>query len=414
MGKTISEKIIARVSGQPEVNPGEVVWVTPDLTGAYDFPTLDNTPDIGTLGLTKLKSPERIVLFIDHLNPPKSAKDEEVHRRTRAWCQQYGVRLYEGLGIGHQVIMELGLVRPGMFYAHHDTQVTGAGGIGALAVGTLPLLEIYTRGKTWLKVPQTIRYNIAGKLPKGVMARDVMHMIVGEIGPDGALYKAMEFGGPTVTEMSIDERITMCNMANHAGAKAAIVNPDEKTFEYVRSVTKEPFEAVSSDADAAYEKTLSYDVSGLEPYVAAPSQVYNCKPLREVEGTPIDVGYIGSCASGRLEDLRAAAAILKGRRVNPEVKLYVVPTSRMIMEAASREGLLQTFIEAGAYVFPPTCDFCWGALGAMASGETAITTGTLNIPGRMGSEESNIYLANACSVAASAIEGRITDPRKYL
>lgn len=414
MGKTISEKIIARVSGQSEVTPGEVVWVTPDLTGAYDFPTLDNTPDIEVFGVDKLKNPERIVLSIDHLCPPKTAEEEEVHIRTRAWSEKYGVKLYEGYGIGHQVVIDLGLVRPGMFYAHHDTQVTGAGGIGAFAVGTLPLLEIYTRGKTWLKVPETIRYNINGKLPKGVMSRDVMHRIVGEIGPDGALYKVMEFGGSTVAEMSIDGRITICNMANHAGAKAAIVNPDEKTLEYVKSVTEEPFEAVTSDPDSVYEKTFNFDVSNLEPYVAAPSEVYNCKPLHEVKGIPIDQGYIGSCAGGRLEDLRAAAAILRGRQVNPKVRLYVVPTSRMVMEAAAREGLLHTFIEAGAIVSPPTCDFCWGALGAMAPGETAITTGALNIAGRMGSEEANIYLANAYSIAASAIEGKITDPRKYL
>jgi 3-isopropylmalate/(R)-2-methylmalate dehydratase large subunit len=214
--------------------------------------------------------------------------------------------------------------------------------------------------------------------------------------------------------MSIDERITLCNIANHPGAKAAIVNPDEKTINYVKSRTTEPFETISSDIDAAYEKVLNFDVSGLEPYVAAPSEVYNCKPLRQVEGTPLDMGYIGSCAGGRLDELRAAASILKGKRVKSGFRLYIVPTSREIMEIATKEGLMGTFIEAGATVFPPTCDFCWGALGAMASGQTAVTTGTLNITGRMGSNDSGIFLASAYSIAASAIEGRIADPRRYI
>jgi len=415
MGKTISEKIIAKSSRQSEVNPGEVVWVVPDLTATCDFITMDYvTPDIEALGATKLKDPEKIAIIIDHHVPPRSAEEAALHVQTRTWAQKHGVRLYEGLGIGHQVMIELGLARPGMFVANTDAQVTGVGGIGAFAIGALPLLEIYTRGKTWIKVPEVIRYNIAGKLPKGVMARDVMHMIVSEIGPDGALYKAMEFGGPTVSEMSIDERIAMCNIANHPGAKAAIVNPDEKTISYVRSRTNFTFEAITSDPDATYEKTLSFDVSNLEPYVAAPSEVYNCKPLRQVEGTPLDVGYIGSCAGGRLEDLRAAATILKGKRISPNFRLYVVPTSQMIMETACREGLVEIFVQAGASVFPPTCDFCWGALGVLAPGETAITTGTLNIAGRMGSHEARIFLANAYSIAASAIEGRIVDPRAYL
>ena len=415
MGKTVAEKIIARASGRPEVNPGEIVWVVPDLTTAYDYLGLDYvTPDIEALGATGLKNPEKIALFIDHHTPPRSEAEAATHVRTRLWSQKHGARLYEGLGIGHQVMIELGLARPGMFVASHDTQVTGAGGIGALAIGALPLLEIYTRGKTWIKVPETIRYNITGKLPKGVMARDIMHMMVSEIGPDGALYKTMEFGGSTIAGMSIDERITMCNIANHPGAKAAIVNPDKKAIDYVRSRTSEPFEVVTSDPDATYEKTLNFDVSKLEPYVAALSEVYNCKPLREVEGTPVDVGYIGSCAGGRLEELRAAAAILKGKRIHPSFKLYIVPTSQYIMKTAYKEGLMETFIEAEASVYPPTCDFCWGALGALAPGQTAITTGTLNIMGRMGSNDSRIFLASAYSIAAAAIEGRIVDPRQYL
>jgi 3-isopropylmalate/(R)-2-methylmalate dehydratase large subunit len=312
------------------------------------------------------------------------------------------------------VMMDLGLVRPGMFAASHDTQVTGAGAVGALAVGSLPLQELYTLGKTWIKVPWTIRYNISGKLPEGVMARDIMHMIVGEIGADGALYKTMEFGGPAISDMSIDGRITLCNMANHAGAKAAIVSPDEKTVEYVKSRTNDHFNVVAGDSDAAYEKSLDFDISNLEPYVAAPPEVHNCKLLHEVAGEHVDVGYIGSCAGGRLEDLRAAAAILKGKQLESGFKLYIVPTSLAIMKAAIKEGLIEIFAEAGASVFPPTCDFCWGALGALASGQTAITTGTLNIAGRMGSGDSRIFLASAYSVAASAIEGRIADPREYL
>jgi len=256
MGKTISEKIIARVAGKAEVNPGEVVWVIPDLTGAYDFPILENTPNIENVGASKLKNPDKIILFIDHLFPTKTAGEAEFHAKTRAWAHKYGVKLYEGEGIGHQVAIDLGLVRPGMFYAHHDTQVTGVGGIGALAIGALPLLEIYTRGKTWLKVPATIRYNFTGKQPKGIMARDIMLKLITEIGVDGALYRVMEFGGAAITEMSIDERVTMCNLANYAGAKSAIVNPDEKTFDMGG-----PFGKTVSDPDATYEKIINFGSS---------------------------------------------------------------------------------------------------------------------------------------------------------
>lgn len=413
MGKTISEKIIARASGRTEVNPGEIVWVTPDLTACYDFPIRD-LPDPREVGVPNLKNAEKTVAFIDHHTAPQLVTNEEVHIRARNWCHDFGVRLYEGMGIGHHLLVDLGLVRPGMLCAHHDTMVTGVGGIGVLGIGTLPLLEIFARGKTWIKVPESIKCNILGELPKGVMARDVIHMIVGKIGCDGALYKAVEFGGPAVTRMSIDARMTICNLANHVGAKTAIVNPDERTLEYVKNITEEPFEPVVSDSDAKYERTFDFDVSELQPYVAAPPREDNCRLLSEVEGTPINVGYIGSCAGGRIDDLRAAAKVLRGRQINPKVKLYVVPSTRMIMESAGREGLLQTFIEAGALVFPPTCDFCFGALGVMASGQTAITTGTLNLPGRMGSEESSIFLASACSVAASAVEGKVSDPRKYL
>jgi 3-isopropylmalate/(R)-2-methylmalate dehydratase large subunit len=415
VGKTISDKIIARASGKPEVYPGEIVWVTPDLTTGYNYLGLDYvTPDLETLGVNELKNPVSIALFIDHHIPPRSAAEAGTYHRMRNWARKYGAQLHEGMGIGHQVMMELGLVRPGMLVASHDTQVTGAGGVGALAIGALPLLEIYTRGKTWIKVPATIRYNIRGEIPRGVMARDIMHMIVSEIGPDGALYKTMEFGGPTLSAMGIDERITLCNIANHPGAKAAIVNPDEKAISYVKGRSENAFEAVASDPDAEYQQILNFDISSLEPYVAAPSEVYNCKPLHQVEGTRVDMGYIGSCAGGRMADLGAAASILKGKQIKPGFKLYVVPTSQDILRQASRKGLIETFIEAGASVFPPTCDFCWGALGAMAAGQTAITTGTLNIAGRMGSNDAGIFLANAYSVAAAAIEGRITDPRNYL
>lgn len=415
MGKTISEKIIARASGRPEVSPGEIVWVVPDLTTGYNYLGLDYvTPDLETLGVAALKNPRNIALFIDHHIPPRSAAEAGTYDRMRNWTRKYGVQLYEGLGIGHQVMIELGLARPGMLAVSHDTQVTGAGAIGALAIGALPLLEIYTRGKTWIKVPATIKYNITGKITAGVMSRDIMHMIVSEIGPDGALYKTMEFGGPAISAMDIDERITLCNLANHPGAKAAIISPDEKTIRYVRSRSDKVFESVASDTDAEYERILNFDISGLEPYVAAPSEVYNCKPLRQVEGTRIDVGYIGSCAGGRMTDLEAAAAVLKGRQVKPGFKLYIVPTSRDILEKASRQGLVDIFIQSGASVFAPTCDFCWGALGSMTSGQTAITTGTLNIAGRMGSNDAGIYLANAFSVAAAALNGRIVDPRNYL
>lgn len=421
MGKTIAEKIIARVAGRAEVSPGEIVWFEPDVVGACDTrepsSSIDSIiPSIETLvGVSDLRYPGRVFLVIDHCDPARSISDSEYQASTRAWCRQHGVRFYESnVGLSFQAALELGIVQPGMFFAHHDTEVALVGGVGVLAIGALPLLELYVTGKTWLHVPPTIKINLSGTLPAGVLGRDVMHRIVGQIGPDGALCKIVEFCGSAIEHISIDSRMTMCSMTNHVGAKTGIVNPDDRTMSYMRSLTGRNCEAITSDAHATYEKTYDLDVSLLEPYVAVPPNTHSCRPLRELQGVPITQGYIGSCGGGRLEDLRAAAEILRGRRIAPGMKLFIVPVSPHVMRGAAEEGLLSILVEAGAFLSAHSCNFCSGHAGAMGRGEAAVTTNVMNIPGRMGSQEADVYLANAYVVAASALEGKITDPRAYL
>ncbi len=416
MSKTIVEKILARASGKKEVFPGEVVWVQPDLAAQYEFRgTLETFQTLKSLGVEKVKNPQKLLLFIDHFLPPQTREEEETHRKARAWAQEQGVTVYENQGIGHQIVLEKGLIRPGMVYTHQDAHVCGSGAFGALVVGIgQDMLMVYALGEVWMIVPPTVKINVTGTFSPGVMSRDLVQHIFTQIGSHGA-YRVLEFTGPAIEAMSIDERITLCNtVVLPSGAKTAIINPDEKTLDYVRGRTQEPFEAVTSDPDAEYEKVFEFDVSNLEPQVAAPSDMRSTKRLAEVEGIRIDQAYIGSCASGRMSDLRAAARILQGRKIHPEVRMNIVPSSPEVMLMATREGLMDTFIQAGAFISSPTCDFCWGHIQCLADGEAAMSTGSRNWVGRWGSLHADIYLANPASVAAAAVEGKITDPRKFL
>ena len=310
---------------------------------------------------------------------------------------------------------ELGYGTPGAFTVHFDGHVSQLGALGTLAIGLRRnLLQAFVHESVNLRVPATVRINLYGTLQPGVMARDVFHHIVRIIGPAGCAFKVMELGGPLIDAMGIESRQTLCGQAMFVGAVTAIVNPDVKAIDYARNRARMQLDPVCSDADAVYDSVIDIDVSDLEPIIVIPPSPANTRNLVDYIGTEIHAGYLGSCASGRMEDLRIAAQVLRGRSVKPGVSLHIVPTSQALMSQAASEGLIEVFSDAGAFVSSPSCDYCIGRTATMTAGQRAVSTGTLNVPGRMGSPDSEIFLCNAAVVAASSIEGQIADPRPYL
>lgn len=418
MGYTITEKILARVSGRAAVRAGDDIAARPDFVIAYDFPGYTDVmfrQMRDDFGIARVKAPERFALFIDHMVPATSAKEEDLHILTRQWGGEQGVPVYERQGIGHQLSAELGYATPGAFAVHFDGHVSQLGALGTLAIGLRRnLLEAYVSETVSIRVPGTVRVNVHGSLRAGVMARDVFHHIVRVIGPAGCAFKVLELGGPVVDAMDIEGRQTMCGLAMFVGATTAVVNPDAKALAHARDRARIALDPVCSDADAHYDQVVDIDVSALDPVVVIPPNPAGTRDLKDYVGLAINAGYLGSCASGRMEDLRIAADVLRGRQVAPGVSLNIVPTSRALMSQAAEEGLLTVFSDAGAFVSSPSCDYCMGRVGAMTAGQRAVSTGTLNVRGRMGSPDAEIYLCNAAVVAASAIEGRIADPVPYL
>ncbi len=418
VGYTIAEKILGRTTAAGAPMPaGSEVEVKPDYVLGYDFPgylDLIFKQMKEEFGIERVAEPDRFALFIDHMVPAATPDEEELHIVTRAWCKANGVRLHEREGIGHQVAAEAGYAAPGAFVVHFDGHVSQLGAFGALAIGIqTQLLEAFVRERISFTVPETTKVNLTGALEPGVMARDVFHHLVRVLGPSACRFQVLELGGPALAAISLEGRQTITGLAMFTGALTAICNPDQMAVDYMRGRTPTSFEPVSSDSDASYAAVHEIDLNGLAPTVVLPPNPAGIAELADHTGLEVQSGYLGSCASGRLEDLRAAAVILKGRRVAQEFQLHIVPTSQAIMAAAAKEGLLATLIEAGAFVTSSSCDYCYGRIATMAKGQRAVSTGTLNVRGRMGSPDSEIYLCNAAAVAASAIEGRIADPRPY-
>ncbi len=418
MGFTLAEKVLARVSGRPGVRAGEEVMAKPDFVVVYDFPGYTDVifrQMKEDFGIQKIAEPERFAVFIDHMVPTATPAEELLHIQTREWCRENDVALYERRGIGHQVSAELGYATPGAFVVHFDGHISQLGAFGTLAIGLRRnILEAFVRERVSLKVPETTRINLTGSLQPGVMARDVFHHIVRVLGPSSCRFQVMEVGGPALAGISIEGRQVICGLAMFTGAITAVINPDELTLGYSAPRARVAIAPVYSDADATYAAVHEIDLSALEPVIVIPPNPANTRNLVDYAGLQMHSGYLGSCASGRLEDLRIAAHILKGRQVAPGFSLHVIPTSQEIMAAAAAEGLITTLVQAGAFTSSPSCDYCFGRIGTMSPGQRAVSTGTLNVSGRMGSPDSEIYLCNAAVVAASAIEGRIADPRKYL
>ncbi|MDN4590934.1 3-isopropylmalate dehydratase [Xenophilus aerolatus] len=418
MPHTMTEKILARAAGLPAVKAGDEILARPDFVIAYDFPGYTDVffkEAREEFGVDKVTSPERFVLFIDHMVPATAPKEEELHKVTRAWGAAQGVPVHEREGIGHQVSAELGYATPGAFAVHFDGHVSQLGAFGTFAFGARKgVLETFVTEKMALTVPATVRIELTGTLQPGVMARDVFHHMVRVLGPASCRFKVVELCGPVIDAMSIEGRQTICGQAMFLGATTMLIAPDEKTLAYTRDIAKIQLDPIYPDADAVYAREVSIDVSDLTPIVVAPPSPSNTRDLTEYAGLEVHTGYLGSCASGRLEDLRAAAQVLQGRRIKPGFQLHVVPTSQAIMSQAAKEGLIATLVDAGAFISSSSCDYCYGRIATMTDGQRAVSTGTLNTPGRMGSADSEIFICNAAVVAASALEGRIADPRPYL
>jgi 3-isopropylmalate/(R)-2-methylmalate dehydratase large subunit len=418
MGATIAEKILARVSGRDSVRPGDEIAARPDFVIAYDFPGYTDVifrQMKEEFGIDKIADPERFALFIDHMVPAVTPAEEDLHQVTRDWGAENGVPVYERRGIGHHVASELGYAVPGAFAVHFDGHISQMGTFGMLAMGVRKhLLEAFVKERIKLRVPETVRVNLNGRLADGVMARDAFHHIVRVLGPAACCFQVLEIGGSALPHISIDGRQTINCLAMFTGAVTSIMNPDDDTLAYARDRARIELDPVASDDDASYAAVHDIDISELEPVVVVPPRPSNTQNLSDYAGTDVQVGYLGSCASGRLEDLEIAARVLRGHRVRDGFQLNIVPTSQAIMAAAAEKGILTDLIASGAYVASSSCDYCFGRSGVMTAGQRAVSTGTLNVRGRMGSPDSEIYIMNAAAVAASAIEGRITDPRKYL
>lgn len=420
MGSTITEKILARAGGFESVHPWQNAQFRPDFMIAYDYPGYTDLMFKQMeehFGITEVREPGRYVLFIDHMTTRGDAKEEEMHNVTREWGRRNGVAVHEGVGIGHQVAAELGYALPGTFLVHFDGHISGLGAFGALGWGVRKdLLEAWVTGGVYLDVPASSRFRLEGDFGTGVDNRDLIHHIIALYGADACAHQVMEYVGPGAERMAISRRQGLCAMAMFTGAVSAIFNPDALSLEYARRVAHRDFEPVYSDPDAEYVATYEIDLDRLSPQVVMPgsAKAQNTRPVEDLAGTAIQHAYIGSCASGRIEEIRAAAEILKGKRVAPGVRFNVVPTSAQIYAQAEAEGLLAILSEAGAYVARSSCDFCVGYASPLKAGDKAVSTGVLNISGRMGSTDAEIYMASAYTVAASALAGHLVDPREVM
>jgi len=417
VGYTITEKILMKNTGKTSIKPGDLLIVNVDRVMVHDIFTPFVIEKFRDMGFEKVWNPDKIVFIYDHLVPTSFIEDYRHHQIGDAFAAEQGIKnVHRTDGVCHQLMPELRYVVPGQVAFGTDSHTTTYGAVGAFStgIGYTEMAAIFGTGTLWIKVPPTIKFNINGELPKGVFAKDIILRILGDIGADGATYKAMEFGGSTVKALSIAGRMTLCNMAIEAGAKAGVIEPDEKTFAF-SGVNAADYKDLVSDPDAQYERVIEYDASQFKPVVACPSNVDNISDVETMIGTKIDQGFIGSCTNGRLEDLEIAAKILKGRTIAPYMTLIVTPASRSIYAEAIKKGFIATLVEAGAIVNPPGCGLCCGRSGGIVSdGEKVIATNNRNFLGRMGGPKSEIFLASPATVAAAMLEGKIADPRKYL
>lgn len=418
----ITEKILSRASGKPSVAPGDIVFANVDKAMIHDvsgpgvIKVFEKLKKEG-ISVDRLWDPSRVWVAEDHFVPSAEKISAENIVKLTNFAKQYGIQKHFKYGMGqygicHTLSHEEALVLPGEVYVGGDshTNTTGALGSFACGLGHTDVAYVLLNGRIWFKVPETLYFKLNGRLPENVMAKDLILKIIGDIGTDGAAYETMQFGGTGVSDMSVESRLTLCNMTTEAGAKNGIIEPDQKLFDYLEQRGAANYSPVYGDADAQYAKVYEYDASELEPLVAKPYSPENTAVVRDVAGIELDKSYIGSCTGAKYEDLEAAARILKGRKV--KIRTEVLPATISIYKRAMENGLLKIFLDAGVTVGPPTCGACCGAhMGVLAKDEICISTTNRNFPGRMGHVESQTYLASPLVAAASAVTGKITDPR---
>lgn len=417
MGKTIIEKIIKNNTGV-DAKPGDIVTVNVDRVMIHDIFIPFVASKFEEMGFTKLWNPDKVVLIYDHLVPASQVDDTRHFRVGNEFVEKYGMKnIHRSDGICHQLMTEAGYVKPGDVVFGTDSHTTTYGCVGAFSsgIGYTEMASILGTGTLWVRVPETIKVNINGKLPDNVMAKDIILKLIGDLGADGATYKALEFAGDTIENMTVASRMSMSNMAIEAGAKCALFTPDEKTAEYCEMELTDRERDLVGDEDAVYCRVMNYNAEEFVPVMACPSNVDHVKPVSELVengiGKEIDQVFIGSCTNGRLEDLMAAAEVLRGKKVAPFVKLIVTPASRKIYRQAAENGTLAVLAEAGAMITHPSCGLCCGRTGGiLTDGETVIATNNRNFLGRMGTSKVNIYLASPKTAAACAVAGKIVVP----
>jgi len=418
MGKTMVEKILSTHTDTNNFKIGDIINVRVDFAFANDITAPLAIKYFKESGAKEVFDRKKIGLIPDHFAPNKDIKSAEQCKLLREFAQEQEIENYfeiGKMGIEHVLLPEKGLILPGDVVVGADSHTDTSGALGAFAigVGSTDLAAIMALGEVWLKVPPTIKFIYFGKLNKWVSGKDLILYTISKIGVDGANYQVMEFSGEVIKRLSMDNRFTMCNMAVEAGAKTAIIEPDQITLEYLQGRATRPYQLYKSDPEAFYEKVIEFEVSKIEPQVAFPHLPENAKPISEVGYIKIDQSIIGSCTNGRIEDLRIAAEVLKGQQVCSKVRLIIIPATQDIYLQALREGLIDLFVSAGAAVSTPTCGPCLGGyMGILAKGERAISTTNRNFVGRMGHPESEVYLASPAVAAASAVAGRIVSPEE--
>ena len=417
MGKTLAEKILSTKS-RKDVSAGDIVIVPLDLVFMQDSTGPLTLRQFNEANLNAIHNPERTVLFIDHSVPSSARELSNDHMFLRSFAKEKGVILSDsGEGVCHQIVVE-SFASPGDVIVGADSHTVTAGALGAFAtgMGSTDVAIAIALGKTWLRVPETIKVVVNGRFAKGVYAKDLILHLIGQIGADGATYKALEFSGETVGMITMSERLTIANMAVEAGAKVGLFPSDSVTQSYLESQGRgKQYIALHPDADATYESIIEINAAQLEPTVAKPHTVDNTATIKEVEGTRIDQVFIGTCTNGRLDDLRIAADILKGKKRHPSTRLVVAPASKKVLLAALTEGYITTLVEAGATIIPPGCAACLGVhQGVLGDREACLSTANRNFKGRMGNPTAFIYLASPATAAATAIRGKISDPREVL
>ncbi len=414
MAGTFAQKILAKKAGLPHVEVGQIVEVEPDVALSHD----NTAPIYGIfqgMGGERVFNPDMHVIVLDHATPAPTTQHAENHRLIRQFVREQGIQhFYDvGRGICHQVLVEEGLALPGEVVLGSDSHTLHAGVMGAFGagIGRTEMASVWALGSLWLRVPESLKIVVHGGLPPGVTSKDLALRVIGDLGNDGALSMSVEWHGQALRALSVADRAVLTNMMAEMGAKNSYIPPDDRTFNYLRGRAKRPYQAIYPDPQAEYARVVEYEAGDIEPMVACPHRVDNVQPLARVAGTPIQQAFLGTCTNGRLEDLAAAAAVLQGRKIAPGTRMVVIPASSRVYLQALQAGYIQVFVQAGAAVLSPGCGPCMGNhMGVPAEGEVTVSSANRNFRGRMGTRESEIYLASPLVVAASAVAGAIMHP----